>query len=119
MTSEDREKLVGAGYDVDGALQRFVNNEMLFMTFLKKVPSDAHFDAILPDVEAGNYDEAHKNAHAIKGVVGNLGMTPVFDASTELCNVLKAGGDPEVIKTKYETFASEYKKACDLIGTLS
>lgn len=119
MTGEDRAKLVGAGYDVEGALQRFVNNEMLFMTFLKKVPEDPHFAAILPDVEAGNYDEAHKNVHAIKGVVGNLGMTPVFDASAELCNVLKAGGDPVDIRAKYDLFADEYTKASDIIRSLS
>lgn len=119
MTAEDREKLVNAGYDVDGALARFVNNEMLFMTFLKKVPGDAHFDAILPDVEGGNFDEAHKNAHAIKGVVGNLGMTPVFDASADLCVALKAGTDPADIRAKYDTFAEEYKKASEIINSLS
>lgn len=119
MTTEDREKLVSAGYDVDGALQRFVNNEMLFMTFLKKVPGDPHFDAILPDVNAGNYDEAHKNAHAIKGVVGNLGIKPVFDTSADLCVALKEANDPEGIRAKYELFAAEYQKASELIKTLS
>lgn len=119
MTGEDKNKLIAAGYDVDVALQRFMNNDVLFMTFLKKVPDDPHFGAILSDIEAGNYDEAHKNAHAIKGVVGNLGLTSVFDTSAELCVALKAAADSADIRAKYDAFEIEYKKASELIKTLS
>lgn len=118
MTSEEKTLLEGAGYDVDGALARFVNNADLFMMFLKKIPGDEHFAPIKAQIESGDYAEAHKNAHAIKGVVGNLGMTPVFDASAILCTLLKAGDNADEIKAKYEIFAEEYDKAVQLISSL-
>lgn len=118
MTAEDKAKLEAAGYDVASAITRFANNEMLFEMFLKKVPGDAHYTAILPSIEAGDYDQAHKDAHAIKGVVGNLGINPVFDASAALCTALKQGTDAADIKSKYDIFASEYDKASNLIASL-
>lgn len=119
MTSEDKVILKEAGYDLDVALGRFVNNEMLFMTFLKKVPSDPHFEPIAAMIENADYDGAHQNAHAIKGVVGNLGIVPLFDASAKLCTLLKEADNKEEITAAYQLFADEFKKASDIIAKMS
>ena len=122
MTQEEKDMIINAGYDLNGALARFVNNEMLFLTFLKKFPQDEHYAEIYPNIEKKDYDEAYKAAHAIKGIAGNLGLTPVFDTVNELLAAIKNKDTIEDFDNKmvtlYNSFDEEFKKASDIISSI-
>lgn len=122
MRPEDKERMESAGYDVNGALARFVNNEILFMTFLKKFPTDEHYAAIRPNIDNGNIDEAYKAAHAIKGVAGNLGLTPVFETVNDMLILIKHKDETPDFDTKvvelYEIFDKAYAKAIEIINSI-
>lgn len=89
MTQEEKNNLVEAGIDVDGAVARFVNNETLFVTYLKTFPGQEQYNNIKPNIEKKDYDEAYKAAHAIKGIAGNLGIIPVFDSVNKMLSLMK------------------------------
>lgn len=122
MKDTVREQLISAGYDVDGALARFVNNEILYMTFLKKFPSDEHYGVIKPKLVAKEYDEAYKAAHAIKGVAGNLGLTPVFETVNELLQLIKKKDEvsdfDNQVMLLFEKFEEAYGKSVEIIGSI-
>ena len=68
-------KLREAGCDMDGTLERFMNNEMLCMKFLRKFPEDTTFGEMQKAFAQGDAEEFFKAAHTMKGVSGNLGLT--------------------------------------------
>ncbi|MDE7246274.1 MAG: hypothetical protein K2N43_00130, partial [Lachnospiraceae bacterium] len=96
-------------------LKRFMGNDGIYQKFLGKFPNDPNYANLGTNIESGNYEEAYKCAHALKGVVGNLGLTPIFDNVSTLVEELrnKANADVDAalaneewqkIKTVYEKF---------------
>ena len=45
----------------------------------------------------GNYDEAFEQAHALKGVVGNLAITPIFGPLSDITEALRAKKDLDYV----------------------
>lgn len=43
-----------------------------------------------PDFDGNDYKDMIEKAHAIKGEAGNLSITPVYEAYTEIVNLLRA-----------------------------
>jgi hypothetical protein len=46
-------------------------------------------------------------AHAIKGLTGNLALTPLFEESTSLMNQLREGAYEEATLQNYRTILTE------------
>ena len=79
------------GVNTDEALARFMNNSALYVKMLGKFPA-AVKDADVPEhFKAKNYDTAVSTAHTLKGVTGNLSLTPLFKAYTDIVALLRAG----------------------------
>lgn len=88
------------GTDVDEALERFGGNAELYRKFIIKFLKNA--DEYNPDsaFESGDYDEAFKRVHALKGVSGNLSFVPLYTAYSEITELLRAGSNAEA-QAKY------------------
>lgn len=82
------------GVDIDEALQRFMGNGALYEKMLNKLINAVKDVQVLPCFEAGDYEKALENAHTLKGVTGNLSVTPLYKGYTEIVDKLRAG-DPE------------------------
>lgn len=115
MDENFRKQLEENGADVEGTLKRFMGKDTLYLKFLGKFPADQNYANLGTNLETGAYEEAYKCAHALKGVVGNLGLTPVFEKVSTLVEELrnKAEADVDVaraselwqeIKESYERF---------------
>lgn len=83
-------ELKALGADVDDGLARCMNNKSLFERLLKKVPDNIEKLEVLSFIDAGDYATAFSNAHTIKGVAGNLSLTPLFTAYSEIVALLRA-----------------------------
>ena len=79
MDENFRRQLEEGGADVEGTLKRFMGNDGIYLKFLGKFPNDPNYANLGINMESANYEEAYKCAHALKGVVGNLGLTPIFE----------------------------------------
>ncbi|MDE7197358.1 MAG: Hpt domain-containing protein [Lachnospiraceae bacterium] len=115
MDEKFRRQLEESGADVEATLKRFVGNDAIYQKFLGKFPNDPNYANLGANIESGNYEEAYKCAHALKGVVGNLGLTPIFENVSTLVEELrnKANADVDAaraaeewqqVKTEYEKF---------------
>ena len=62
MDSNEKEMLVQNGFDVDGAMHRFLNNEALYKKCMRKYLDDTSFDDLIAAVNEGNCNEAFKAA---------------------------------------------------------
>ena len=83
------EELKSLGADTDDALVRFMDNSALYERMLKKLPKVVEDTPVMPYVESGDLDTAMSNAHTIKGVVGNLSITPLYNNYTEMVNLFR------------------------------
>jgi HPt (histidine-containing phosphotransfer) domain-containing protein len=95
------EELKVFGIDIDDAMQRFMNNEALYIRMLGKLPKAVAEQEVLPLLESGDYSGALTNAHTIKGVMGNLSITPLYRAYSDAVQLLRED-KPELAKTALE-----------------
>lgn len=118
------EKLKNDGSDVEDALERFMGREDLYIRFLHKFLEDTNFADLKESILKENYIEAFKFAHTLKGVTGNLGLTPLYSEVAILVEDLRnwesegKGRNPEEIKEVKEMFQKveeNYKKVYTII----
>lgn len=121
MDANFRRQLEENGADVETTLRRFVGNAAIYEKFLKKFPEDPNYEKLGENIGTGDFEEAYKCAHALKGVVGNLGLTPVFERVSKLVEELRGKKSEEVnadlvksewqeVKASYETFIGIIKE---------
>ena len=74
MDDTIKKQLTEAGVDLDKTMERFMNNEALYLKFLKRFPEDPNYAQLKEHISTGDYEEAFRDAHTLKGVAGNLGL---------------------------------------------
>lgn len=79
------------GFDVEGTMKRFLNNDALYMKCLKKFLDDESFGKLKAAYETGNCEEAFKAAHTMKGFVSNLGINRLYEAINPMVEKLRVG----------------------------
>lgn len=79
------------GCDVEGALERFLDDEELYMTCLQTVITDSNFEKLGEALEERQVPEAFDYAHTLKGVFANLGLTPMFQIVELIVEPLRTG----------------------------
>ena len=76
------------GCDVPGAKERFDDDE-LFATCINLFLEDENLKKLNEEIENNDCQEAFNAAHTIKGVSANLGLTPIYDAVSDVVQELR------------------------------
>ncbi len=108
-------ELKGCGCDVESALERFLNNEAMYMKFLKKFLTDESYAKLSANITEGDYEEACRSVHTLKGVSGNLGLTPLYEASSAMVNEFRAG-NPDTAVAGMERLSGIYNEISSVIS---
>lgn len=85
-----QQALMDYGADLDGALRRFLNDNELYEQCFFQFMEDENFALLDEAVRSRDYQRAFEAAHTIKGVAGNMGLTPLYNAASELAEALRA-----------------------------
>ena len=83
------EKLRAAGADVETGLSRCVGKEDLYLKLVNMGLGDAKFEELGVALNDGELDHAFELCHALKGVIGNLALTPLYDELSEMTEKLR------------------------------
>ena len=89
------EQLNEFGVNTKEGLTRCMNNQKFYFRMLKMGLSSDQFDKLGNAIDAGKNDEAFEAAHALKGVLGNLALTPIYNPLAEMTEMLRAGKDAD------------------------
>ena len=89
------ETLRALGADTDEGLKRCMNNEAFYLRLVKMAAGDAGFDKLADALSAGDRKAAFEAAHALKGILGNLSLTPLYRIASEMTELLRAGTDTD------------------------
>lgn len=110
MEENFRLKLEENGADVEATLRRFMGNENMYLKFLKKFPGDQNYQNLGTSLEAGNYEEAFRYAHTLKGVAANLGLVPMQTTVSGIVEELRSKNNGDVDTAKINAMWQELKK---------
>ncbi|MCR5135872.1 MAG: Hpt domain-containing protein [Oscillospiraceae bacterium] len=83
------------GVDTKDGLTRCLNNESMYLRLVAMALKDANFDRLSAAIEADDRKAAFEAVHALKGVAGNLGLTPIYETSAEMTELLRAEKDAD------------------------
>ena len=78
------------GADTEDGLARCMNNQAFYLRLVGKVLEDRNFAALEQALSEGNLDAAFGAAHSLKGVLGNLSLTPIYEPVFEITEKLRA-----------------------------
>lgn len=92
MLTIDALKAYGA--NTDEGMARCFNNEAFYLRLVGMGLADANFDKLKAAMEAGDTAAAFEAAHALKGSIGNLSLTPIFEPVSALTELLRGKSGP-------------------------
>lgn len=99
------------GADYAATMERFMGNETLYLRFLDMLFEDESLQKLGDALEAGNLADAFAAAHTLKGVAGNMGLTPLYQAVCILVEPLRAGEPREDYPILYQAVRAEFHRA--------
>ena len=79
------------GCDTAGAVERMADDENFYIECLREVAEDPYFDLLGEALGAGDMTKAFDAAHTLKGVLANVGLTPIYNKIVEIVEPLRAG----------------------------
>jgi len=91
------EKLQEYGVNTKEGLARCMNMEKFYFKMLGMGLKNDSFEKLGKALEDGNLEEAFEQAHALKGVVGNLALTPIYDPLADMTEMLRAKKDADYV----------------------
>ena len=84
------EQLRAFGCNVDEGIARCVNNEGFYLMLVNKFLSTTDLNNLEKALKENDLETAFKEAHSLKGVCGNLSLTPLFNVLVEMVEPLRA-----------------------------
>lgn len=91
------QELKALGVNTDEGMARMNGNASFYERMLVKFADMLKNSPVKPDFDCNNYADITEAAHAIKGTSGNLSITPVYEAYSEIVRLLRAD-QPEQAK---------------------
>lgn len=110
----NREKIVAAGIDYDMGLRRFAGKVELYEKYLLQFLQEPNFEQLRSEMNAEEYENAFRTAHALKGVTGTLSLDKLYKALCELVEALRAGKGEEA-KVLMVTADKEYEDTVKIL----
>ena len=98
------------GVNTKEGLTRCMNNEKFYFKMLKMGLASDQFEKLGAALESNKLDEAFESAHALKGVLGNLALTPIYNPLAEMTELLRA--------KKTEDYVTMYQPILELRNKL-
>ncbi len=78
------------GADTKDGLERCLNDEDFYLELIPSVLERENYERLDSAVQSGNLEAAFEAAHALKGVLANLALTPILKPVSEMTEQLRA-----------------------------
>ena len=79
------------GIDYAEAMDRLDDNADFYKQIAMKYLDNDQYEALVGALDAEDFDEGYKAAHALKGVAGNLSFAELYKAAAAINNALAQG----------------------------
>ncbi len=106
-----KEILENYGADYQSTMARFLGKESFYLKMLGMLPDDKNLFKLERSLSLGDLGGAFEAAHTLKGVAGNLGLAPLYRATCQIVEPLRAREQREDYPKMYQAVESEFLKA--------
>ncbi|WP_418667229.1 Hpt domain-containing protein [Allofournierella sp.] len=106
------------GADYETTMPRFMGSEQMYLKILAMLPRDENLHKLDRALQAGDYHAAFDAAHTLKGMAGNLGLTPLYEAVCAIIEPLRTGSPGEDCAALFQTVKEEFERAAGLVELL-
>ena len=87
------QQLKAFGCNTDEGLQRCLNNETFYLGLVNKFVTSIDLSNLRKALANKDLETAFKEVHSLKGVAGNLALTPIFDVTVKMVEPLRVKQD--------------------------
>ncbi len=101
------------GANVDEGLERCMGMEDFYIEMVELGLNDERFDQLKPALEQKDMQQAFELVHALKGVIGNLALGPLYETIIEITEHLRAKDDIDYMPL-YEKLIMQKEKILNL-----
>ena len=112
MTLKELYEQIGGDYE---QALRVLRMDKLIDKYIRKLPKGGVADALIAAGGTMDPTQLFETAHAVKGVCGNLGLTKMAEAASEITEEFRPGSSrklsDEDIGARIQTFAALYAQA--------
>lgn len=113
MQRQFKEIFEAYGADYQATMNRFMGNETMYLKFLDMLFQDDNLQKLGSAINDNNMNSAFEAAHTLKGVVANMGLTPLYSAVCAIVEPLRAEKQCNNYKELYQTICVEFQRADD------
>ena len=106
------------GADYETTMSRFAGNEKFYLRVLGMLPNDKSMENLGRTIKNGDMAGAFEAAHTLKGVAGNLGLTPLFEAVFAIVEPLRKKTARDDYMQLYTVIQGEYERAGAFLESL-
>ena len=110
MTLETLKKF---GADTQDGLTRCMNNEAFYLKLVSMGIADERFETLKPVLDSKDYNTAFEMAHALKGALTNLSLTPICEPCIEMTELLRDRKDMDYTEL-YNKMKSERDRLLEM-----
>ena len=90
------------GANIEEGMGRCFYNESFYLRLVGMGLADANFDKLAAAVEANDVKNAFEAVHALKGSIGNLALSPIYNPICEMTEMLRGQTEMVDISDPYE-----------------
>lgn len=98
------------GADYKTTMERFMGNEAMYLKFLGMFFKDENIKLLGKAISDNNMDGAFEAAHTLKGVAGNMGLSPLYDSVCAIVEPLRSKDEKADYRCLYNAILAEYAK---------
>ena len=77
------------GANVTEGISRCMDDEEFYLDLVKSIIPDMRIDDLAEYIRNGDLDKAFEVAHALKGMYGNISITPIYEPICEITELLR------------------------------
>ena len=107
------ENLKNYGANTEEGLQRCVNSETLYLRLIDRFVQENAFANLKDALAKHDLEGAFHVAHSLKGVLGNLSLTPLYDIIFEMTELLRNRTDID-----YQNYIDKYEESFNKLVSL-
>ena len=118
MTVKELYQVLDANYE--DAIRRLMNDELI-KRFVLKFRDSNPYPELLDAYRSHDVVRVFEAAHSMKGVVGNLSLSKLYEVASNLCEVTRYKNvfDEEEVGPLMQVMVQEYEKTINRLNELS
>ena len=110
------EKLRQSGCNIDIAMERFLNDEEMYVQSVDEVLTDKAFDELHDALIQNNISDAFDASHTLKGIIAQVELKSLYNIIVDIVEPLRRG-DTQGLLEVYDRLIKERDKYIALLAS--